>query len=73
MRSHWNQAVHGLTANIRRMFLEMDMELFEECQEQYEEKEVRARELQVRRELTWKRLEAAAAQAKGDNTMISVN
>lgn len=72
VRSHWNQAVHGLTANIRRMFLEMDVELFEECQEQYEEKEVRARELQAQRELTWKRLEAAAAEAKGD-TMISVN
>lgn len=54
------------------MFLEMDMELFEECQAQYEEKEARAREVQEQRELTWKKLEAAAAQAKGDD-VISVN
>ncbi|KAI5648556.1 hypothetical protein M9H77_34561 [Catharanthus roseus] len=72
IRGHWNQAIHGLTANVRRMFLEMDMELFEECKAQYEEKEARAREVQEQRELTWKKLEAAAAQAKGDD-VISVN
>lgn len=48
------------------------MELFEECKAQYEEKEARAREVQEQRELTWKKLEAAAAQAKGDD-VISVN
>ncbi|KAL5194704.1 Serine/threonine protein phosphatase 2A regulatory subunit B' beta isoform [Glycine soja] len=42
MKSHWNRAVHWLTANVRKMFLEMDAELFEECQRQYLEKEARA-------------------------------
>lgn len=38
IHSHWNQVIHGLTVNIRKMFQEMDAELFEECQKQYEEK-----------------------------------
>jgi len=54
IQSHWNQAVHGLTVNVRKMFLEMDADLFEECQREYAEKEARARELEENRELTWK-------------------
>ncbi|KAF7811685.1 serine/threonine protein phosphatase 2A 57 kDa regulatory subunit B' beta isoform-like [Senna tora] len=72
MRDHWNPAVHGLTANVRKMFLEMDAELFEDCQRKYLEKEARARELEEQRELTWKKLEAVAAQAVRDN-MVLVN
>ncbi|KAF8395276.1 hypothetical protein HHK36_019219 [Tetracentron sinense] len=72
IQSHWNQAVHGLTANVRKMFLDMDNELFEECQNQYLEKEARAKELEEQRELTWKRLESVAAQAEGDD-MVTVN
>ncbi|KAL3536224.1 hypothetical protein ACH5RR_004685 [Cinchona calisaya] len=60
IQSHWNQAVHGLTVNVRKMFLEMDVELFEECQRQFAEKEARARELEEQRELTWQKLAAAA-------------
>lgn len=72
MRGHWNQAVYGLTANVRKMFLEMDAELFGECERQLLEKEARARELEEQRELTWKKLEAVAAQAVRDN-MVLVN
>lgn len=60
MHSHWNQAVHGLTANVRRMFMEMDAELYEECQKRIEEKEAQVEELQEQRELKWKQLEAQA-------------
>ncbi|KAK7392492.1 hypothetical protein VNO78_20932 [Psophocarpus tetragonolobus] len=60
--SHWNQAVHGLTVNVRKMFLEMDAELFEECQRKHAEKEVKAKEIAEQRELNWKRLADAAAQ-----------
>lgn len=72
MKSHWNRAVHGLTSNVRKMFQEMDAELFEECQKQYLEKEARARESDEKRELTWKKLEAVAAQAVRDE-MVLVN
>lgn len=65
IQSHWNQAVHGLTVNVRKMFLEMDAELFEECQRQYAEKEAKAKELEEQREVTWQRLDAAAAALVG--------
>ena len=61
IKCHWNQAINGLTANVRRMFQEMDAELFEECQRQYEEREARAGSREEQRVLTWKRLEEAAA------------
>ncbi|KAK7269724.1 hypothetical protein RIF29_22458 [Crotalaria pallida] len=73
MKSHWNQAIHGLTANVRKMLMEMDGELFEECHNQYLEKDDRDRETEERRELTWKRLEAKAAQAVVRDDMVLVN
>lgn len=72
IRGHWNQAIHGLTANVRKMFIEMDNELFEECKQQYLEKEANAKVLEEQRELTWKRLEAVAAKAGADG-MVMVN
>lgn len=65
MQGHWNQAVHGLTSSVRKMFLEMDAELFEECQRMYEEKEASAGDLVEQREQKWKRLEEAAKRAGG--------
>ena len=60
-RSHWNQAVHSLTFNVRKMFLEMDHELFEYCKRKFEEDEMNSKSLQERRELTWDRLEVVAS------------
>ncbi|KAK4377711.1 hypothetical protein RND71_004007 [Anisodus tanguticus] len=60
--NHWNQVIHGLTVNVRKMFMEMDADLFDECQRQYSEKAARATELEEQRELRWQRLAAAAAQ-----------
>ncbi|KAK4789853.1 hypothetical protein SAY86_017157 [Trapa natans] len=59
---HWNQAVHGLTVSVRKMFMEMDSEMFQECQRHYEEKQAKTREVEQRRQLTWKRLADAASQ-----------
>ncbi|KMS97051.1 hypothetical protein BVRB_7g179120 [Beta vulgaris subsp. vulgaris] len=67
IQSHWNQAVHGLTVNVRKMFLEMDVELFEECQRQYEDKVARAKEVEEQRQLTWKRL----AEVAGDDMVTA--
>ena len=41
--SHWNPAVHGLTCNVRKMFQDMDEQLYEECRLRYEAEEVRGR------------------------------
>ncbi|CAN1276031.1 Serine/threonine protein phosphatase 2A 57 kDa regulatory subunit B' beta isoform [Linum perenne] len=70
IQTHWNQAVHGLTVNVRKMFLEMDGELFEECQRRYDEKASMAKELEEQREMTWKRLADVAAE-RGGEAMIT--
>ncbi|CAI9780070.1 unnamed protein product [Fraxinus pennsylvanica] len=62
IRGHWNQAILGLSSNVRIMFLEMDTELFEKCQRQYEEMKAGAGEQEERRELAWKRLEEVVTQ-----------
>ncbi|EPS61839.1 hypothetical protein M569_12952 [Genlisea aurea] len=54
---HWNQAINGLSSNVRRMFLEMDYELAETCERQYIEKQAAAFEAEQRRLDAWKRLE----------------
>jgi serine/threonine-protein phosphatase 2A regulatory subunit B' len=60
-RSHWNQAVHGLTLNARKMFLDMDQELFDECKRRFEAEEAEAEALKKKRSLVWKRLEEEAS------------
>ncbi|KAM7255158.1 hypothetical protein ACFE04_020399 [Oxalis oulophora] len=69
IHSHWNQAVHGLTINVKKMFMDMDPELFEECQRMYNDKMSRATEVEEQRELTWKILADAAAQ-NGEDIMF---
>ena len=39
-RSHWNPAVHGLTSNVKKVFQEMDMNLWRECEAHYHQEEV---------------------------------
>ncbi|CAH9117748.1 unnamed protein product [Cuscuta europaea] len=59
---HWNQAVNGLTVNVRKMFMEMDADLFEECQTLYAERVGRATEMAEQRQYKWQRLAAAAGE-----------
>nr|GMC48848.1 serine/threonine protein phosphatase 2A 57 kDa regulatory subunit B' beta isoform-like [Ipomoea batatas] len=61
IRDHWNTSVNGLTVNVRKMFLEMDADLFEECQRQYAERVARTAEAEGQRELRWQKLTTAAA------------
>jgi len=60
-RTHWNAAVHGLTCNVRKMFMEMDQALFDECLRQFDEEERRNAVAVEQRENQWKRLEAIAS------------
>lgn len=61
IRNHWNQLVHNLTWNVRKMLIDMDQDLFEDCQRRFHEEETKAIRIQEQREMTWKRLEAVAA------------
>lgn len=54
------------------MFIEMDSDLFEECSNQFLEKEAMANKMLEKRELTWKKLEAIASEGGGDD-MVMVN
>ncbi|KAL4194984.1 hypothetical protein AMTRI_Chr05g71170 [Amborella trichopoda] len=74
-RSHWNQAVLNLTLNVRKMFSEMDEELFQMFQSNYEEEEAKVKGVEEKRRLTWERLEAAAKSGPSDpakNTAVLV-
>lgn len=60
-QNHWNQAVLNLTANIKKMFSEMDADLFSSCLAKYKEREEKQAQLEAKRRLTWEKLESAAA------------
>ncbi|GAA0139928.1 protein phosphatase [Lithospermum erythrorhizon] len=57
---HWNQSVQSLSLNVRKVFSDVDPELFDECLIKFEEDELKEEELLERREATWKRLEEVA-------------
>ncbi|KAJ6725751.1 SERINE/THREONINE PROTEIN PHOSPHATASE 2A PP2A REGULATORY SUBUNIT B [Salix purpurea] len=61
--NHWNQAVRSLTLNVRKIFEDLDHELFNECLLKFHEDEKKEVEIRARREATWRRLEEIAAQA----------
>lgn len=60
-RNHWNQAVLNVTMNVRKIFFDMDEELFNSCQKKFEEEEAGRTALEEKRRVTWERLEYAAS------------
>ncbi|CAN6471949.1 unnamed protein product [Victoria cruziana] len=71
-RSHWNQAVQSLTLNVRKIFSDVDHELFEECLTKFQEDESKEKGIQQKRESTWKRLEEVAASKAISNEAVLV-
>ncbi|GKV14680.1 hypothetical protein SLEP1_g25512 [Rubroshorea leprosula] len=59
-RNHWNQAVHSLTLNVRKIFCDLDPEMFNECLLKFQEDESKEKAIEARREAKWKRLEELA-------------
>lgn len=72
-RSHWNQAVHSLTLNVRKIFIDADQALFDECLAKFQEEEMKGKEKLEKRELTWKRLEDMAASKAVSNEAVLVS
>ncbi|CAL5368435.1 unnamed protein product [Camellia sinensis] len=72
-RNHWNQAVQNLTLNVRKIFSDIDPELFEECLHKFQEDEAREEEIKEKREATWKRLEEIAAMKGASNEPVLVH
>ncbi|XP_057982799.1 serine/threonine protein phosphatase 2A 57 kDa regulatory subunit B' theta isoform-like [Malania oleifera] len=71
-RNHWNQAVQSLTLNVRKIFSDVDPELFEECLLKFQEEEAKEKETVSKREATWKRLEEIAAMKAASNAPVLV-
>ncbi|KAJ0094103.1 hypothetical protein Patl1_16848 [Pistacia atlantica] len=70
-KNHWNQAVHSLTLNVRKIFYDIDPELFKECLLKFQENESKENEIEARREATWKRLEELAEEkGASDQTVL---
>ncbi|CAG7860159.1 unnamed protein product [Brassica rapa] len=59
--NHWNQSVLNLTLNVRKMFCEMDEDLFMSCHARYQEEEAKQCSVMEKRKETWARLESAAS------------
>ncbi|MQL93379.1 hypothetical protein Taro_026039 [Colocasia esculenta] len=72
-RSHWNQAVQSLTLNVRKIFSDHDPELFEESLQKYQEDEAKDRDLRLKRDATWRRLEEIATSNAASNEAVLVN
>ncbi|KAL5210651.1 hypothetical protein ABZP36_006274 [Zizania latifolia] len=70
---HWNQAVQSLTLNVRKLFSDHDVELYGECQRKYEEDKAKEKEMKLKQEVTWKRLEemASAKATSGEPVLVS--
>ncbi|KAK9828072.1 hypothetical protein WJX81_008475 [Elliptochloris bilobata] len=63
--SHWNPAVHGLTCNVRKMFQDMDEQLYEECRLRYEADEAKKSDALEDRQRQWQAIESAAQRGGG--------
>ncbi|KAL4363357.1 hypothetical protein GQ457_04G024590 [Hibiscus cannabinus] len=72
-RGHWNQAVQGLTLNVRKIFSDDDQVLFDECLVRFQEDELKEKEMQKKRELTWRHLEDVAASTAASNEAVLVS
>ena len=59
--NHWNQVARRLTLNIRKIYSDIDPELFEECLLRFQEDEAKEEEVKAKHVATWKHLEEIAA------------
>jgi len=55
---HWNSTVHGLTLNVKKLFQEMDITLWEENTKQYQAEQERARVAAEQRARMWEQLQS---------------
>ena len=70
---HWNQAVQSLTLNVRKLFSDHDPGLFTECLRKYEEEKAKEKEVKLKQEATWKRLEEIASTKATSGAAVLVS
>ena len=59
--NHWDQSVLNLTLNVRKIFCEMDEDLFMSCHARFQEDGAKQCSVMEKRKETWARLESAAS------------
>lgn len=72
-QNHWNKAVQSLTINVRKIFFDVDPELYEECLLKFEEDEAQEKDIKLKQEAKWKRLEEIAAMKAASNEPVLVS
>ncbi|KAI9125772.1 hypothetical protein K1719_003190 [Acacia pycnantha] len=70
--AHWNQVVRSLTLNVRKIFSEVDPELFDECLHNFLENESIVEAVTRKCEASWKHLEEIAASKAASSATIVV-
>lgn len=74
VHSHWNHSVLDLTLNVRKLFMEIDDELFSICYSRFMEEKYKLTLETEKREEAWKHLEnAASRQPITGNTAVLGN
>lgn len=61
-RSHWNPAIHQLTFNVLKLFMQMDAVLFDQCSNQYKADQQKKRVKEAKRREEWLRIFDKAAK-----------
>lgn len=69
-RNHWNQMVQSLTLNVRKIFSEIDPNLFEECLRKFQEEEANMEATKTKKDAKWQHLEEIAAKNASSNDTV---
>mmetsp|Transcript_11664 Transcript_11664/g.20697 ORF Transcript_11664/g.20697 Transcript_11664/m.20697 type:complete len:515 (-) Transcript_11664:768-2312(-) len=68
--NHWNPAVHGLTLNVRKMFQELDEQLYDDCKRQWDEQRQQLQRYLEQRDQKWHVLQQVALQRAPKGTVV---
>ncbi|XP_062186995.1 serine/threonine protein phosphatase 2A 57 kDa regulatory subunit B' theta isoform-like [Phragmites australis] len=73
INGHWNQVVQSISLNVQKFFSDRNPELFAECLRKYEDDKTKEKELKLRQESAWKRLDeiASVKATSGEAVLVS--
>ena len=68
--NHWNAAVADLSSNVRKLFMEMDMPLWEKCKKDFDELKREGEKKRIQMAGQWDKLEGLV-QAKHPGRVVN--
>jgi serine/threonine-protein phosphatase 2A regulatory subunit B' len=60
-KTHWNKTIHGLIYNALKLFMEINQKLFDECTQNYKLQRQKEKELFLKRDNIWSKIEEVAS------------